>query len=366
MATKPWFDVKRKAWILKYKPSPTGPQKKVTLGKQPQPWSPTRPPKNPPQYIKDRAREFEEIEYRAKHQMAAAPKRARTLAGYVEDYVDAYEATHTASSIRQLKRHAKVFLAFAKDRKVDTVQGVNKAFCRDYLEQRIKAVSPASLQVERGFLSGIWTRAIDDELIESNPWRYAKVPGKVIEHEATFWNEEEILAIASACLMPVYGDMVWVLAGTGIRVSAVLNMRWDWIDFAEGMVQVKREHSKSGRPYKIVMTETAREVLERRAAESKGSDLVFPSRKGGGVIPYNTASRAIMRAIERAGVKYGTTHDLRHSYGRWMAMKGIPFPVIQAQLGHSSPKMTARYTKVNEQEAKKHIEGMSIEPPASS
>jgi integrase len=204
---------------------------------------------------------------------------------------------------------------------------------------------------------------VEDELVAVNPWHLVKVPGKLVESEATFWNREEILAIAQSCKKPWHADLVMVLAGTGVRISATLAMRWDWIDFADGMLLVPKEHSKSGRPYKIAMTETARGVLERRAIVGKGSDLVFPNPASGGVVPYTSAKDALTRAIKRAGVKHGTAHDLRHSYGRWMAMDGKPFPVIQAQLGHTTPAMTGRYTKIGEQEAKKHVQDMRIEKP---
>lgn len=33
-------------------------------------------------------------------------------------------------------------------------------------------------------------------------------------------------------------------------------------------------------------------------------------------------------------------HDLRHTHGSTLAMKGMPLPVIAAQLGHSDTRMT--------------------------
>jgi integrase len=36
-------------------------------------------------------------------------------------------------------------------------------------------------------------------------------------------------------------------------------------------------------------------------------------------------------------------HDLRHTYGSRLAMKGVPMGVIAAQLGHADTRMTERH-----------------------
>jgi integrase len=36
-------------------------------------------------------------------------------------------------------------------------------------------------------------------------------------------------------------------------------------------------------------------------------------------------------------------HELRHSYGSRLAMRGVPMGVIAAQLGHSDTRMTERH-----------------------
>jgi integrase len=36
-------------------------------------------------------------------------------------------------------------------------------------------------------------------------------------------------------------------------------------------------------------------------------------------------------------------HQLRHSYGSRLAMKGVPMAVIAAQLGHADTRMTERH-----------------------
>ena len=63
--------------------------------------------------------------------------------------------------------------------------------------------------------------------------------------------------------------------------------------------------------------------------------------------------------VERAGVPPGTTHDLRHSFGRHLALHA-PITVVQASLGHSTLAMTQRYTKIAGEVAGKHLEDFGI------
>lgn len=370
MASRPFPDKKRRIWVMKYRPDPTGKWVRVTLGKDPR-LEGARPPKSPPQAVLDRAREFAEIEYRAKHGMQAGPARARGLAAYLEDYVTAFAASHKPGSVRQLARHVENFAAFAKGKGVTSVQGVSRSVCRDFLEYRISLVSHDTLRTEAGYLMPVWSRAVEDGLVGKNPWARLKVPGKSTRSDPTFWTAKDVARIAAHCARPWQSDFVLLLANTGMRISTALAMKWGWVNWAEGSITIPREAAatqpgvKTG--YTMAMNRVARDVLQKRRMTKDSPDLVFPNPyHGGGEIPYDSAREAIARAIKNAGVKKGTPHDLRHTYGRLLMKSGVPANVVQAQLGHSSLATTQRYVEIDAAEAARQLENFGIGDAAGS
>lgn len=363
MASDPYPDLKRGIWRMKYRPDPSGGWVTVNLGKDPR-LKAARPPKTPPQFVIDRAAEFAEQEYRVKHGLSRPLARARGLASYLENYVESQAKVNRKNSGKQLRRHVDSFLRFCEDRGVKTVQGVTKVVCRDYLAERIGQVAPSTLRTERGYLIGAFTQAEEiDELISSNPWRGVSVPKKVVDSTPTFWTSDEIARIVTGCKRQLYKDLVMILANTGLRISTALCMRWDWIDWRDGSIDVP-EGDEIKTPYVHVMGKIAREILERRQIMAGDADLVFPNPLRAGRIHYDTARDAIDRAINKSGVRAGTPHDLRHSYGRAMALAGVPVTVIQSQLGHSSLSMTMKYVKTDETQAARFVENFEVGRPA--
>lgn len=364
MASQPYPDKRRHTWIMKYRPVPEKGWVTVVLGKDPR-LAGARPPAKPPQFVIDRAREFAEIEYRASHGLGSGPARAVGLASYAAGYLEAHGKVSRKGSTKLLKRFIERFVGFCETKGATTLQGVTREICRSFLVWRLEDIKPSTLRTERGLLIGIWSRAVEDELIPFNPWTAAKIPKRIAETTIQFWTSEEIGRIVAACKREPYQDLVLLLANSGLRASSALAMEFSWINWRENTIELPEgEDIKTA--YTHVMGRVVRDVLERRKMLG-GEGLVFPNTVNPGRIPYDTARDNIMQAIADAGVPKGTLHDFRHSYGRALALARVPVTVIQSQLGHTNLTMTMRYTKTNEDHAAKAIGdwgvGESIVPP---
>jgi len=86
----------------------------------------------------------------------------------------------------------------------------------------------------------------------------------------------------------------------------------------------------------------------------------------------------LRRALQRAGItrEQGRIgwHDLRHTYGSHLAMRGIPLTVIKELMGHATIDMTERYAHLSPDTRReavgvldrpsKQVEAAGIEPAA--
>jgi site-specific recombinase XerD len=70
----------------------------------------------------------------------------------------------------------------------------------------------------------------------------------------------------------------------------------------------------------------------------------------------------LLRALRRAGVSRpeGSIgwHDLRHTYGSHLAMRGVALKVIQELMGHATIEMTMRYAHLSPEARESAVQEM--------
>ena len=163
-----------------------------------------------------------------------------------------------------------------------------------------------------------------------------------------YLTETEVAKLIEAVKGNRYGHrdatMVLVAYRHGLRVSELVDLRWDQVDFAAATLHVRRV--KSGTPSTHPLRGDELRALRRLQREQSPSLFVFTSERGA---PFSPAGFA--RLVERAGVaaKLGFPahpHMLRHACGFALANKGHDTRALQAYLGHKNIQHTVRYTEL--------------------
>jgi type 1 fimbriae regulatory protein FimB/type 1 fimbriae regulatory protein FimE len=139
--------------------------------------------------------------------------------------------------------------------------------------------------------------------------------------------------------------MVLIAFRHGLRVSELIDLRWEQIDLKGGLLHVRRV--KQGTPATHPLTGRELRALRRLEREVAGSPFVFVSERGA---PF--ATRGFQAMVERAGKAAGFNmkihpHMLRHACGYKLANEGVDTRTIQAYLGHKSIQHTVRYTELS-------------------
>ena len=132
----------------------------------------------------------------------------------------------------------------------------------------------------------------------------------------------------------------------GLRVSELVDLRWDQVEFATGALHVRR--MKQGTPSTHpILGDELRALRRLQREQEPKSPFVFTSERGA---PFSTAGFA--RMIERVGAeaKLGFKahpHMLRHACGYALANKGQDTRALQAYLGHRTIQNTVKYTEMS-------------------
>ncbi len=132
-----------------------------------------------------------------------------------------------------------------------------------------------------------------------------------------------------------------LLLYTGCRLSEVLNLQWEHVDFDASTITLPE--TKSGRPQLVTMNAPARQVLKTLEA-AKASEWVLPSvsssmrplSKGG----IEAAWDRIRAAAQLNDVRL---HDLRHTVGTYAGQSGANAFLVRDLLRHKNLAMTGRY-----------------------
>ena len=137
--------------------------------------------------------------------------------------------------------------------------------------------------------------------------------------------------------------MILVAYRHGLRVSELVDLRWDQVDFGKATLHVRRV--KKGTPSTHpILGDELRALRRLQREQEPRSSFVFTSERGA---PFSTAGFA--RMVERAGSGFNFKahpHMLRHACGFKLANDGHDTRSLQAYLGHKNIQHTVRYTEL--------------------
>jgi integrase len=131
-----------------------------------------------------------------------------------------------------------------------------------------------------------------------------------------------------------------LLLFTGARLSEILGLEWDWVDFDRG--EARLPDSKTGAKT-VQLPAPALEVLASLPRLDGNPYVISGRRTGAHLVNVGKPWRRIRKAAGLDGLRI---HDLRHAFAGIAASSGMGLPIIGKMLGHAQPATTARYAHV--------------------
>lgn len=197
-----------------------------------------------------------------------------------------------------------------------------------------------------------------DGTLSTNPSEALRSPrqSRPLPHFLTVADMQKLLAMPDS--NPVFGRrdraILEVIYSAGLRVSEVVGLNLDDLDFADGLVVVRGK----GKKERIallgeVAMRSVRLWLPERDALLNGlgrtSNAIFLN-KNGGRLTARSVGRLLESYLARAGLDPRTSpHTLRHSFATHMLDAGADIRGVQELLGHRNLATTQIYTHVTTQ-----------------
>jgi site-specific recombinase XerD len=161
--------------------------------------------------------------------------------------------------------------------------------------------------------------------------------------------------------------IVSLILGSGLRLSEIVGVNLDDIDWNKNFVRVFR---KGGKEQYVYFSEQAMaDIIEynnirvKRYNVKNTNNALFISLSMG---PKGTSRRLTARSIEKIVEKYAkafgkpslSVHKLRHSFATRYHFENNDVPKLRRQLGHSSIQTTMVYTHLTNDELRSAVNNM--------
>jgi integrase len=175
--------------------------------------------------------------------------------------------------------------------------------------------------------------------------------------------DDEADAIRDATAETWIGPFVVFMLGSGLRPGEAVGLNQGDLHLNEGYVSL-RESKTTIRavPLSDDAIEAARTAV-KSAPRIGTKEPVFFGPKSGERLTVWSATHAIGRVTERLGTRL-TAHGLRHGAATIALAHGASLRHVQEQLGHRSPRMTARYAHVIPEQQRETAKLLNRRSPA--
>jgi integrase len=241
-------------------------------------------------------------------------------------------------------------LPYFGDRRLDSVVPTDIQGFVAHLEE--KGLSASTIRLAYLIVAGLFSSALDSDLIARTPCRGIKLPRRT-PIEMRFLTAEEVAEVADAIDAP-YRALVLTAAYTGGRFGELAGMRVRRLDLLRRSLTVAETLSDVRGHVALAPPKTAaarRQVaLPRFLVDELGRHLaqwppgadgfVFTAPEGGPLRRTNFRRRTWLPAVRASVGEPFRFHDLRHTHAAMLIAQGEHPKVIQLRLGHSSIQVT--------------------------
>ena len=220
-----------------------------------------------------------------------------------------------------------------------------------YRKQEKKSTIARKLAALRSFFQF----CVQKKWLKDNPAKVVATP-RQDKHVPSFLSEEEMTALLDVPDTRRPLDLrdkalLELLYATGLRVSELVGLDWEDINFEERLLRVRGKGKKERLvPYGRTAEDSLHAYFRIRPALSQDrvdETAVFLNYRGQR-LSARSVQRIVRFYIQQTAIKRKISpHSLRHSFASHLLSRGADLRSIQELLGHASLATTQKYTHLD-------------------
>jgi integrase/recombinase XerC len=280
-----------------------------------------------------------------------------TLQAFIKDFLSYAEVTYARKTLTVYDRALHHFANFIGDVLLASITARDVDLHR---MERMKAVSPVSVNLELRTLRAAFYTALRWGLLSENPFK--KVPLVPIpEQQPTYLSKEEFQRLLGFVREPWLREIFLIAVCTGLRRGELLNLTWKDVDFERRLLTIQSGETfrtKAGKRRSVPMSQAVHRLLLARAQRAFG-EYVF-TVNGRRIVEY-FVSHKFKVYVRAAGLSEKLHfHSLRHTFATWLVQDGVNIYEVQKLLGHSNISVTQIYSHLASSQLHTAVERISV------
>ena len=263
------------------------------------------------------------------------------------------EKNYSSHTILNYRIDLEEFVKFLDRTSVEAVVYVD---LRRFLAQlKARRLKPRSLARKLSSLRSFFKFLQREKIIHTNPAKLLVTPklDKPLPH---FMSEEETVQLIESpqsgkINSPRDKAILEILYSTGIRVSELVGLNVDDVDFIGNIIKVMGKGKKERIvPIGNQALSALKEYLDRRQVDNK---FIFVNKNGTRLSDRSVRNIINKYILEQAMAQHVTPHMFRHSFATHLLNHGADLRSVQELLGHVNLSTTQIYTHLTTEKLKK-------------
>jgi integrase/recombinase XerD len=285
----------------------------------------------------------------------------KDIDGSIKKYVEylRFEKLLLPNTLDSYARDLDKFRSFLEESSIEEYTELKKEQILDFLKLLHMDQSESSIARILSTLRSFYKFLVREEICRKNPWvqiSNPKKPKKMVDVLSIDEVERFLNSVPSSTRLELRDKAMFeLLYSCGLRVSELINLRLQDIDFDQELIRFLGKGDKeritpvgrNGLLYLEKYIRTSRYKIEKE----KKSDYVFLNKYGNKITRQGFWKILKKYAARIELDKNIYPHIFRHSFATHMLQKGADLKTVQELLGHSSISTTEVYTSLN----KSHI-----------